>query len=96
MISLSDVGSVIPKDVRRRRETQDQRRAVGSALRALRVGARLSQKMLAETSGLSPSWISRLESGAHEPSYDSMRSLARGLGISMAKLAKDIEALEQS
>ncbi len=86
----------MPKDVRRRRETEAQRRAIGAAITALRADARLSQKTLAERSGLSPSWISKLESGTHEPTYESMRSLARGLGVPIAKLAKDIEAIEQS
>jgi|GEM_PF-4685613 len=96
VISLSDGGNVLPKDLHRIRETQAQRRAIGSAIRALRADAQLSQATLAERSRLSTSWISRLESGKHEPTFESMRSLARGLGVSMAKLAKDIEVLEQS
>ncbi|HSS41387.1 MAG TPA: helix-turn-helix transcriptional regulator [Solirubrobacterales bacterium] len=100
MISLKSEESVVPKDGRGRKERhaelQALRHAVGSAIRALRSEAKLSQKALAERSGLSKSWISRLESGQHEPTFESIRRLARGLGISSAELAKKIEDCEQS
>ena len=65
--------------------------AVALAIRALREEARLSRAMLAERSGLSSSWISRLESGKHEPTYNSLRRLAGGLGVPLSRLAKAIE-----
>jgi transcriptional regulator with XRE-family HTH domain len=96
VISLNREESVIPKDVQENAKIQAQQRVGGSAIRALRAEAKLSQKALAERSGLSVSWISRLESGQHEPTFGSMRRLARGLGVSLAKLAKEIDDREQS
>jgi transcriptional regulator with XRE-family HTH domain len=73
----------VPKEVLRIRETEIQRCAVASAIRALRADAQLTQKTLAEKSSLSLSWISRLESEAHESTFESMRRLACGLGVSL-------------
>jgi transcriptional regulator with XRE-family HTH domain len=66
------------------------------AIRALREEAGLSRTTLAERSSLSRSWISRLESGKHEPTYRSMCRLADGLGVPLSRLAATIEDLEQS
>lgn len=65
------------------------------AIRALREEAQLSRATLAERSGLSSSWIYRLESGKHEPTYLSMCRLADGLGVPLSRLAATIEDLEQ-
>jgi ribosome-binding protein aMBF1 (putative translation factor) len=75
---------------------QARKRGVALAVCTLRKEARLSRTTLAERSGLSSSWISRLESGEPETTYGSLRCLADGLGVPMSRLAKTIEALEQS
>lgn len=72
------------------------RKATGEAIRDLRQARRMSPKTLAQRSGLSYSWVLRLESGRHEPTFESMRCLARGLGLSLAELAKKIEDFDQS
>ena len=46
--------------------------------------AGLTSKQLAERSGLSPAYISRIEKGDYEsPSLPSLRALAEGLGLSL-------------
>jgi transcriptional regulator with XRE-family HTH domain len=46
----------------------------------------LTQEELADLSGLTPNYIGAIELGKRDPSVSSMRSLARGLGISLAEL----------
>jgi transcriptional regulator with XRE-family HTH domain len=58
------------------------------AVRVLREEAKLSQKELAQRAGMSASWLSRIESGDYDPSWSSMRKVARGLGVSMETLAE--------
>lgn len=58
-------------------------------LRTARKLARLSQRQLAEASGVDTSAISRLESGErniHTMTYDSVVRLARALGVTAEEL----------
>ncbi|WP_439622349.1 helix-turn-helix domain-containing protein [Gemmata sp.] len=50
-------------------------------LKELREAAGMTQYRLAQTSGLSKQTISQLEKGTNEPSWDTVRKLARALGI---------------
>jgi DNA-binding XRE family transcriptional regulator len=59
--------------------------------RSLRESRTLSQAELARRSNLSPSYISRLESGELHPSAATLSRLARGLGISMQTLLLGVE-----
>lgn len=58
-------------------------------LRQLREEAGISQYELARRSGLTNQSISLLEKGDREPTWDTVRKLARGLGVSVA--AFDVE-----
>jgi transcriptional regulator with XRE-family HTH domain len=53
----------------------------GSALRAYRLAAGLSQRELAERAGLSARGIQNLERGVRRPYAETVRRLARGLGL---------------
>jgi transcriptional regulator with XRE-family HTH domain len=53
----------------------------GPKLRALREAAGLSQKELAEVSGLSQNGISQWERGTREPSWGAVLALAEALGV---------------
>ncbi len=56
----------------------------GARLRKLREDSsveRLSQRELARRTGLSPTTISELEDGRHEPRLGTLLALAEGLGI---------------
>lgn len=53
--------------------------------------AGLTSKQLADKSGLSPAYISRIEKGDYEnPSLPTMRALAEGLGLSLQNLLQEI------
>ncbi|MFB1487752.1 MULTISPECIES: helix-turn-helix transcriptional regulator [unclassified Thiocapsa] len=58
-------------------------------LRKLRVSAGLSQDDLAERTGLSQTWISRLESGGANPTIETLSSIAEALEIRVHDLFND-------
>ena len=74
---------------RRRYEPQKE---LAAAVRQLREGAGLKQSELAARTGMSPSWLSKIESGDYDPSWGSVRLVAQGLGISTRTLAERFEA----
>lgn len=63
----------------------------GANLRRQRLANGLSQEQLAEKTGLHPSEVSRLERAAREPRLGTIVRLARGLGVSAAKLVAGIK-----
>jgi transcriptional regulator with XRE-family HTH domain len=67
--------------------------ALGRAVRAIRTERGLSQVQLAEATGFIQAWISHVERGARNPSWENVVRLAAGLGVSVAELAARAEAL---
>lgn len=59
---------------------------LGARVRALRRGAGLTIKDVAESAGLSPSSISKIENSLLSPTYENVIRLARGLGVDIAEL----------
>lgn len=55
---------------------------IARAIRFVRLARGVSQHDLADRVGISPSYLSLMESGKKEPSLSMIRSLARGLDIS--------------
>jgi transcriptional regulator with XRE-family HTH domain len=72
----------------------DARRALGAAVRARRDELGLTQEALALRSGLHQRWISNVETGKRNPSYESLRRLAAALDIETAELIARAQALE--
>ena len=60
--------------------------SIGAIVRRLRTSQNLTQKQLADDSGLSSSTISRIESGLISPTYDALVKLATGLKIDIETL----------
>jgi transcriptional regulator with XRE-family HTH domain len=71
-------------------------RGLGRAVRSLREEIGMSQTTLAEKTGVSASWISRIEQGDVDPTWATMRQLASGLGVSLESLAEAAERFEES
>jgi transcriptional regulator with XRE-family HTH domain len=63
--------------------------ALARNLRHRRVSAGLSQGDLAERTGLSQTWISRLETGGANPTIETLTILAEGLSIRVHDLFED-------
>jgi len=59
-------------------------RVFSEALKEARAGAGLTQEALAERSGLTKQAVSFLEQGRRQPSWETVRQLARALGVSVA------------
>lgn len=65
---------------------------IGKNLKALRLGLGLSQKSLAAATGLSPTLISRIESGLVMPSIATLQEIADSLRTDIAYFFKGEEA----
>jgi transcriptional regulator with XRE-family HTH domain len=66
--------------------------ALGQAVRLIRDERGISQVQLAADTGFMQSWISHVERGARNPSWNNVVRLAGGLGISPAELVMRAEA----
>lgn len=66
--------------------------ALGRALQAIRTEQGISQTQLAEATGFMQSWISQVERGRRNPSWNNVARLADGLGVSVSELAERAEA----
>jgi len=71
------------------------RKATAEAVRALRESKGLTRRELAEQSGLSADWIRRLESGKHETTWETLKAVAQGLGVSLAEFSQKVERMER-
>ena len=68
--------------------------AFGATIRRLRLEKDLTQRKLAERSGLDTSYISGIERGVRNPSLKSLESVAMGLGCSISETCKDLDKLD--
>ena len=66
-------------------------RALGRAVRAIREERGLSQVQLAEVTGFIQAWVSHIERGQRNPSWNNVVRLAEGLGVSVSELAARAE-----
>jgi transcriptional regulator with XRE-family HTH domain len=62
------------------------RRIMATRLRALRARRKLSQRGLAEVSGVSREYIARIELGQHDPTVSTLVKLAKALGVKPGRL----------
>ena len=67
--------------------------ALGRAVRAIREVRGMSQVEMAEATGFRQSWISSVEHGRRNPSWNNVVRLADGLGVRPSALVKRAEAL---
>lgn len=72
---------------------------IGETIRFLRKKAGLTQEEVAFGSGIHPTEISRLEKGKRNPKWETMKRLAKGLGVpcsQMVELAEELELKRES
>jgi transcriptional regulator with XRE-family HTH domain len=55
-------------------------------IRDWRTKRKLTQRQLAELSGVSREYIARIELGQHDPTLSTIEKLAKALGVKVAKL----------
>jgi transcriptional regulator with XRE-family HTH domain len=70
--------------------------ALASALRRLREDRHLTREALAFHAGLTTGSLARIELGQSSPGWDTVRKVAKALGISLVELATAVEAAEPS
>ena len=68
--------------------------AFGATIRRLRLEKDLTQRALAERSGLDVSYISGIERGCRNVSLKSLEKVAKGLGCSMSKTFEALDRLD--
>lgn len=61
----------------------DTKKLVGQRIKTLRKAKGLTQDQLAEQVGMDSRHISRLETGTHFPSIDSLEAIAKALGVQL-------------
>lgn len=69
------------------RPTEPKAKRYGSALRALRVAAGMTQEQVADSAGVSHSYLSRVENGLLEPTSEWIRIVAIAIGEHIAEAA---------
>jgi len=69
--------------------------ALGRAVQAVRTERGISQVQLAEATGFMQSWISQVERGRRNPSWNNVARLAEGLGVSVSELANRAETVPE-
>jgi transcriptional regulator with XRE-family HTH domain len=60
--------------------------ALGARIKSLRQAASLTQEQVADRSGLHVTYVASVESGKRNPSFLSLKSLSKGIGIPMSEL----------
>jgi transcriptional regulator with XRE-family HTH domain len=68
-----------------------ERRALALAVRQLRASRALKQEEVGEAAGLGRNYLTTLESGRTNPSFEALVRLSRGLGVTFAELARTYE-----
>lgn len=86
--------------IRRRRRNRrgvpprtEPQRALGRAIRELRIERDLSQEELALRADLHPTWLSHLEAGRN-PAWGTVRRIADALDVPVSELALRAERLD--
>ncbi len=66
---------------------------LGRALRALRVGAGLTQAQVAENAGIDAPYLSRVESGERDLRWSTVIRLLDAIGADLHQLANEIKRI---
>lgn len=64
----------------------DDRKALGARIRAVRRAHRLTMRSLADEAELSAAFVSQIENGKANASFDALRRIAAALGLTFAEL----------
>ncbi len=61
---------------------------LGRAVKQIRIQRGLTQEQVSAASGLHPTYISDIERGARNPSWEAITRLADGIGVPTAEIAQ--------
>jgi transcriptional regulator with XRE-family HTH domain len=65
--------------------------ALGQSIRRLRRGLKMSQEKFAEKCGIHRTYVSDVERGSRNPSFLTLLAIARGLGVTLSELTRDMK-----
>jgi len=68
------------------------KKALGTAVRAARLRAGISQEELADRSGLDRTYVGGVERGERNPSLISLGKIASGLNVTLSRLLADVRS----
>jgi transcriptional regulator with XRE-family HTH domain len=68
---------------------------IGKAIKAIRTAQGLTQEELAARADLHPTYISDVERGVRNPSWDVVARLAEGMGVPAAVIAAEYDRLAE-
>jgi transcriptional regulator with XRE-family HTH domain len=63
-------------------------RRLGRAVKAVRISRGLTQEQVSAASGLHPTYISDIERGARNPSWEAITRLAEGIGVTVEEIGR--------
>ena len=69
-----------------RKHEQDSAQRIGQKIRQLRIAKGYSIEALAQKAGMKRPNLSRLESGKHQPSLETLEHLAEALDVTVAEI----------
>ncbi len=69
-------------------------KSFAQVIKNLRTERGFSQELLAEKSGLHPTYISLIERGLRNPTLDVSKAIATALGLSLSDMVGQAEALQ--
>ncbi len=64
---------------------------LGRAIRAIRARQGLTQEQVSAVAGLHPTYVSDIERGARNPSWEAITRLATGMGVTTSEIARAYE-----
>lgn len=65
--------------------------ALGQAVRAVRTRVGKTQEQVANAIGMHATYLSDIERGARNPSWEAIARLARGMGVGVADIAAEFD-----
>jgi transcriptional regulator with XRE-family HTH domain len=68
---------------------------IGKAIKAIRTAQGLTQEELAARADLHPTYVSDVERGVRNPSWDVVARLAEGMGVPAAVIAAEYDRLAE-
>lgn len=68
---------------------------LGRAVKRARITRGLTQEQVSAASGLHPTYISDIERGARNPSWEAIARLAEGIGVGTAEIAAGFDAEDE-
>lgn len=67
---------------------------LGKAVRTVRARQEFTQEQVSEAAGLHPTYVSDIERGARNPSWEAMTRLANGMGVTITEIAEAYDSQE--